>query len=290
MKSDHPAKRFLYESAVIVLGSFIFAIGFDWCVAPNHFSIGGLTGVAQIINVVCPVLPVGILSIALNVPLFVLGWIMLGKRAVFKSLIAMLLSSFMLDGIAALHEFQSMDPLLASVYGGVFLGLSMGMLMSVNTTTGGTELGARLLKFPLPHLSIGKLCLVIDVIVVSAYAAVFHSILNAMYGIIALYISSIVMDYIIYGTRTAQVAYIISEKQEEITAKLLEMDRGVTLLHGEGAYAKKARKIIMCAVKRSQIVPIKLLVSEIDPDAFVIVCKANEVLGEGFGEYTKDSV
>lgn len=290
MKSGHPAKRFLYESAVILLGSFIFALGFDWCVAPNHFSIGGLTGIAQIINAVLPVLPVGILSIALNVPLFVLGWILLGKRAVFKSLVAMLLSSFMLDGIAAVYEFQPMEPLLASVYGGVFLGLSMGMLMTVNTTTGGTELGARLLKFPLPHLPIGKLCLAIDVIVVSAYAAVFHSILNAMYGIIALYISSIVMDYIIYGTRTAQVAYIISEKQEEITAKLLEMDRGVTLLHGEGAYAKKQRKIIMCAVKRSQIVPIKLLVSEIDPDAFVIVCKANEVLGEGFGEYTKDSI
>lgn len=290
MKSGHPAKRFLYESAVILLGSFIFALGFDWCVAPNHFSIGGLTGIAQIINAVLPVLPVGVLSIALNVPLFVLGWILLGKRAVFKSLVAMLLSSFMLDGIAAVYEFQPMEPLLASVYGGVFLGLSMGMLMTVNTTTGGTELGARLLKFPLPHLPIGKLCLVIDVIVVSAYAAVFHSILNAMYGIIALYISSIVMDYIIYGTRTAQVAYIISEKQEEITTKLLEMDRGVTLLHGEGAYEKKQRKIIMCAVKRSQIVPIKLLVSEIDPDAFVIVCKANEVLGEGFGEYTKDSI
>lgn len=290
MKNAHPVQRFFYEAAVILLGSFIFAIGFDWCVAPNHFSIGGLTGVAQVINVVFPMLPVGMLSIVLNVPLFVLGWIMLGKRAVFKSLVAMLLSSFMLDGIAAVHEFQAMDPLLASVYGGVFLGLSMGMLMSVNTTTGGTELGARLLKFPFPHLPIGKLCLILDVLVVSAYAAVFQSILNAMYGIIALYISSIVMDSIIYGTRTAQVAYIISEKQEEITEKLLEMDRGVTLLHGEGAYAKQSRKIIMCAVKRNQIVPIKLLVSEIDSDAFVIVCKANEVLGEGFGEYTKDSI
>ena len=94
---------------------------------------------------------------------------------------------------------------------------------------------------------------------------------------------------IIYGLRTAQVAYIISEKQEEITKKLLEMDRGVTLLEGEGAYHRSKRKIILCAMKRSQIVPVKLLVREIDPDAFIIVCKANEVLGEGFGEYTKDS-
>ena len=202
----------------------------------------------------------------------------------------MVLSSLMLDALAAVYTFPPMDPMLASVYGGVLLGASMGILMLVNTTTGGTELGARLLKFPFPHLPIGKLCLIIDVVVVSVYAAVFHSILNAMYGIIALYISSIVMDYIIYGLRTAQVAYIISEKQEEITEKLLEMDRGVTLLEGEGAYHRSKRKIILCAMKRSQIVPVKLLVREIDPDAFIIVCKANEVLGEGFGEYTKDSV
>ena len=232
----------------------------------------------------------GVLTIALNVPLFILGWIYLGKRALLTSLIAMVLSSLMLDGLAAVYTFRSMEPILASIYGGVMLGVSMGLLMLVNTTTGGTELGARLLKFPFPHLPIGKLCLIIDVLVVSAYAAVFHSVLNAMYGIIALYISSIVMDYIIYGSRTAQVAYIISEHQEAITAKLLEMDRGVTLLDGEGAYNGNKRKVILCAMKRSQIVPVKLMVREIDPDAFVIVCKANEVLGEGFGEYTKDSI
>ena len=290
MNTKHSVKHFFYETFIIVLGCAVFAVGFDACVAPNHFSIGGMTGIAQIINALVPVLPVGILIIALNVPLFILGWILLGKKALLKSLIAMALSSVMLDGLAMVYTFPPMEPMLASVYGGVLLGASMGILMLVNTTTGGTELGARLLKFPFPHLPIGKLCLILDMVVVSAYAAVFHSILNAMYGIIALYIASIVMDYIIYGTRTAQVAYIISEKEEAITEKLLEMDRGVTLLDGEGAYHKKKRKVILCAMKRNQIVPVKLAVKEIDPDAFIIVCKANEVLGEGFGEYTKDSI
>ena len=290
MNTKHSVKHFFYETFIIVLGCAVFAVGFDACVAPNHLSIGGMTGIAQIINALVPVLPVGALIIALNVPLFILGWILLGKKALLKSLIAMILSSAMLDGLAMVYTFPPMDPMLASVYGGVLLGASMGILMLVNTTTGGTELGARLLKFPFPHLPIGKLCLIIDVVVVSAYAAVFHSILNAMYGIIALYIASIVMDYIIYGTRTAQVAYIISEKEEAITEKLLEMDRGVTLLDGEGAYHKNKRRVILCAMKRNQIVPVKLAVKEIDPAAFVIVCKANEVLGEGFGEYTKDSI
>ena len=290
MDRKHPVCRFFYETAVIFFSCAIFALGFDWCVAPNQFSIGGMTGIAQIINALIPVLPVGMLTIALNVPLFFLGWIYLGKRALLTSLIAMVLSSLMLDGLAAVYTVRPMEPILASIYGGVMLGVSMGLLMLVNTTTGGTELGARLLKFPFPHLPIGKLCLIIDVLVVSVYAAVFHSVLNAMYGIIALYISSVVMDYIIYGSRTAQVTYIISEHQEAITAKLLEMDRGVTLLDGEGAYNGNKRKVILCAMKRSQIVPVKLMVREIDPDAFVIVCKANEVLGEGFGEYTKDSI
>ena len=290
MKEKHLLLRLAYEWGILVLGCAIFALGFNWFVGPNQFSIGGLTGIGQIVNAIIPQIPIGIMTIALNVPLFILGWIFLGKRAVFRSLVAMVLSSLMLDGISMIHTFQPMDHMLASVYGGVFLGISMGILMLVNTTTGGTELGARLLKFPFPHLSIGKLCLMIDVVVVSAYAAVFHNIVNAMYGIVALYISSIVMDYIIYGFRTAEVVYIISARYEEITEKLLEMDRGVTLLDGTGAYSNKNCKVIMCAMKRSQIVPAKLLVSEIDPDAFIIVCKANEVLGEGFGEYTKDSI
>ncbi len=290
MKEKHLLLRLAYEWGILVLGCAIFALGFNWFVGPNQFSIGGLTGIGQIVNAIIPQIPIGIMTIALNVPLFILGWIFLGKRAVFRSLVAMVLSSLMLDGISMIHTFQPMDHMLASVYGGVFLGISMGILMLVNTTTGGTELGARLLKFPFPHLSIGKLCLMIDVVVVSAYAAVFHNIVNAMYGIVALYISSIVMDYIIYGFRTAEVVYIISARYEEITEKLLAMDRGVTLLDGTGAYSNKNCKVIMCAMKRSQIVPAKLLVSEIDPDAFIIVCKANEVLGEGFGEYTKDSI
>ena len=237
MKEKHLLLRLAYEWGILVLGCAIFALGFNWFVGPNQFSIGGLTGIGQIVNAIIPQIPIGIMTIALNVPLFILGWIFLGKRAVFRSLVAMVLSSLMLDGISMIHTFQPMDHMLASVYGGVFLGISMGILMLVNTTTGGTELGARLLKFPFPHLSIGKLCLMIDVVVVSAYAAVFHNIVNAMYGIVALYISSIVMDYIIYGFRTAEVVYIISARYEEITEKLLAMDRGVTLLDGTGAYS-----------------------------------------------------
>jgi uncharacterized membrane-anchored protein YitT (DUF2179 family) len=183
-----------------------------------------------------------------------------------------------------------MDPLLASIYGGVLLGLSLGLMLRVNTTTGGTELLARLLKFRFRHLSMGRLCLGIDLAVIAAYAAVFQSINNALYGIIALYISTIVMDMVIYGSHTAELAYIISDHSAEIVQKLLDLEMGVTVLEGKGAYTGTDKKVILIAFKRRRVAVVKALVMEIDPNAFVIVTRAHEVLGEGFDVYTSDSL
>ena len=183
-----------------------------------------------------------------------------------------------------------MDPLLATIYGGVLLGISMGLLLSVGATTGGTELAARLLKLKLRHLSIGRLCLVLDVTVIILYALTFHSINNALYGIIAMYISSLAMDAVVYGSINAKMAYIISDHSQEITEKLLGMDLGVTLLKGKGGYTGGEKNVVLCAFKRSQIAAIKASVMAVDPTAFIIVCEAHEILGEGFGEYSPDSL
>jgi uncharacterized membrane-anchored protein YitT (DUF2179 family) len=290
MKDKNPVLRLIYEYAVIIAGSAIYALGFDWCFVPNHIAFGGLTGVAQIINAFIPAWPIGIMIIVMNVPLFIIGLILLGKKTLISSLFAMFVGSLMIDGLAALHTFEPMEPLLACIYGGVLMGLSGGMLMLVDTTTGGTELAARLLKFKMGHLSIGKLCMALDLIVVCAYAAVFNNVHNALYGIVALYITSIVMDAVVYGPNNAKVAYIISDNPEPIVAELLKMDRGVTILDGEGAFTGKAKKVVMVAFKRRQIMAIKRIVRDCDPKAFVIVYQAHEILGEGFGEYTDKSL
>lgn len=290
MKVKNPVLRFIYEYAVIIVGSAIYAVGFDWCFVPNHIAFGGVTGIAQIINALVPAWPIGVMIIIMNVPLFIIGLIRLGKKALISSLFAMFIGSMMIDGLAALHTFQPIEPLLACIYGGALMGLSGGMLMLVDTTTGGTELAARLLKFKFGHLSIGKLCLVLDLVVVCAYAAVFSNVHNALYGIVALYITSIVMDAVIYGPNNAKVAYIISDTPEPIITELLKMDRGVTILDGEGAFTKKEKKVVMVAFKRRQIVAIKRIVRDCDPKAFVIVYQAYEVLGEGFGEHSDKSL
>lgn len=291
MKIKNPALRWLYEYGVITVGCAIYALSFNWFFQPNNISMGGFTGIAQIINHYLPFLPVGITSIVMNLPLFYLCVRKQGIKSLLASLYATGMGSLMLDGLAALHTFSPMEePLLACIFGGVLLGMSMGLMLTVGATTGGTELAARLLKYKLRNLSIGRLCLSIDVTVICLYALTFRSVNNALYGIVAMYISSLAMDTVVYGSINAKIAYIISGYSEEVARRLLGMDLGVTLLDGRGGFSGDRKQVVLCAFKRSQFAVIKAAVTAIDPNAFIIVCEAHEVLGEGFGEYTPDSL
>lgn len=291
MKIKNPVLRWLYVYGMIVLGCALYALCFNWFFQPNNISMGGFTGVAQIINRLFPVMPVGVTSIFLNIPLFTIGVRKQGLKLLVTSLSAMGISSLMIDGLDLLHTFQPMEePLLACIYGGVLLGVSMGLMLTVGATTGGTELAARLLKYKLRNLSIGRLCLSIDVTVICFYALTFRSVNNALYGIVAMYISSLAMDTVVYGSLNAKIAYIISGCSEAVARRLLDMDLGITLLDGQGGFSGDRKQVVLCAFKRSQFAVIKAAVTAIDPNAFIIVCEAHEVLGEGFGEYTPDSL
>ena len=282
--------KYLKEYGLITVSSLLYALCFNWFFRSNNIAFGGFTGISQVINALVPVVPVGVLTIVMNVPLFIIGIKKMGFGILFSSLYAMASGSLLVDAMNSVVQFDPMDPLLASIYGGVLLGLSLGLMLLVNATTGGTELLARLLKFRFRHMSMGKLCLGIDLAVIATYAAVFKSINNALYGIIALYISTIVMDMVIYGSRTAELAYIISDKSAEIVRKLLDLEMGVTVLEGKGAYTGNNKQVILIAFKRHRVALVKSLVMEIDPLAFVIVTQAHEVLGEGFDIYTSDSL
>ena len=196
----------------------------------------------------------------------------------------------MVDILNALHTFHPLDPLLACLYGGVLLGVACGILFREETTTGGSELMSFLLKSRFEHISVGRICMVIDLSVIITYAAVFRSLINALYGGVALYITTTVLDLMVYGGNAAKVAYIISAKVDEITEKLLSSEIGVTKLSATGAYTNTERPILLCAVRRREIVGVKRMIKEIDPNAFLIMCDAREVLGEGFGVYKPDGL
>ena len=239
---------------------------------------------AQIINLFLPRAPVGTVVILLNIPLFLLGWRLLGGRALAASLYAMFVSSAAIDLLAGFYTFQPMDdPLLAALYGGVLMGASLGVILLQGATTGGTDLMARLLQLRLAWLPMGKLLLGCDLAVVVAAAAAFGELDSALYGTVALYVSSRVMDLVLYGLDNSKVAYIISQKHQEIASQLTqELERGVTLLRGQGAWSGQETQVLLCAFKQRQIADLKRVVRSLDPDAFLIVCDAHEVMGLGF--------
>lgn len=276
---------------IITLGAAFFAVGFVWFYQPNDIASGGLTGLAQLINHIFPFIPVGATVIVLNIPLFILGWKFIGGKLLVGSLWAMFISSVIIDFITPLFDWQPMDPILACIFGGVFMGLSLGLIIQQGSTTGGTDLLARLLKLKLAWLPMGKLLMAIDLVVIVLVAIVFRELNTMLYGLVALYISSIVMDTVLYGMSPAKVAYIISDRNEEISRVLVhDLDKGVTILQGRGGYSGTEKHVLMCAFKQKEIAVIKAAVKEIDPDAFLIVCNAHEVLGEGFRAYKKDDV
>lgn len=279
------------DYTVITLSCLIYAISFNCFYATNNLAMGGFTGISQVINHWIPALPVGTTMFLMNVPLMIMGVKKQGWGILISSVYAIFVGSVMIDVLDMLISFQPMEPLLASIYGGVLVGVSLGLMLRKNATTGGTELAARLLKYVFRSISVGKLCLVIDVTVICIYAMTFRSLENALYGIVSMYVCSLAMDMVVYGSVNAKLAIIVSDQVEKITERLMELGLGGTILKGHGAYTGNDKRILMCAARPNKIGQIKSVVAAEDPEkAFIIVCDAREVLGEGFGEYGSDSL
>ena len=276
---------------LITLAALIYALSFVWCFDPNGIAFGGITGLAQIVNRLFPAAPVGVTVIVLNIPLFILGWKLIGGKLLVSSLYAMFISSVFIDLLTPLYDWQPMEPLLACIFGGLLMGASLGVVFLQGATTGGTDLAARLLKLKFKWLPMGKLLMGVDLAVIVLVALFFRNLNTALYGLVALYISTLAMDGILYGLDNAKVAYIISDHNDEISSAIVQdLDLGVTILHGQGAYTGAEKQVLMCAFKQREIAAIKAAVKDIDPDAFLIVCNAHEVLGDGFREYKKDGL
>lgn len=284
-------RSLLRRYGLITLFSIVFALGFDWLYVPNNIGLGGMTALGQIVNFLVPSIPIGTVVLVANIPLFLLGWKFLGGSVLISSLYAMAATSILVDVFASLFTFSPIDPMLASVFGGAITGVSIGVIFAQGATTGGTDLIARLLKLPFGWLPMGKLLMAVDLVMLGGVSLAFQSLYSALYGLIALYISCVVMDWVLYGMDTSKVAYIVTSCSKEVSQSIFDqLDRGVTLLHGEGAWSGEARPVLMCAFKQRQIITLKQIVQQCDPDAFMIVCNAHEVLGLGFGRYHQNDL
>ena len=277
----------ILDFIVIALGSVLYALAFDIFLDPNDISPGGASGLAMVINRHLEFLPVGVLVLIINAPLFLMGWRIEGKSFLIKSLWGTVVSSVFIDVFHGIYEYTE-EPLMAAIAGGVMLGVGLGLVFTRSATTGGSDIAARLLTYKFPGLSVGRLMLAVDSIIIILGALTFGHITYALYAVMAVYISTLVIDGILYGSDSARVAYIITQKTRDVVDAIdRELDRGATLLHGEGSYSGTEMNVILCAIKRRQIADLKKVVREIDPKSFLIIMDAHEVLGDGFRSHLK---
>ena len=273
-----------------VLGSALFAAGFAFFLEPNDLSSGGISGLALILVELLQFGSVGTFSILINLPLFILGGVKIGKRFFVGSLIGMLLSSLLIDGFAAL-QLPAVEPVIAMVYGGVLCGLGVGIVFMAGTSTGGSDILVRLLKLKYRNVPIGQISLTFDAFVVLLTGIVFRDMNKALYTGITVFLCGKMMDAVVYRFDYSKVALIISKEYEQIAKEIGDkLDRGATYLHGEGSYSGEETKVVLAAVKKQQITELKELVMALDPNAFVIVQEAHQVLGDGFHRYSRHSL
>lgn len=273
-----------------VLGSAVYAAGFAFFLQPNDMSPGGISGLALLLVEVLGFGSVGMLSILMNLPLFILGGLKIGKRFFIGSLIGMLLSSLLIDGFTAMC-LSAVEPVIAMIYGGVICGLGLGIVFVGGTSTGGSDILVRLLKLKYRNVPIGQISLAFDAVVVLLTGLVFRDMNKALYTGITVWLCGKMVDAVVYRFDYSKVALIISKEYETIASQIgKKLDRGATFLQGEGSYSRNQTKVVLTAVKKQQITELKELVMALDPDAFVILQEAHQVLGDGFHRYSKHSL
>lgn len=276
-------RHYLFQYGMILLGSVIYAFGFQYFLYPNNITSGGVVGTAMIINQLAD-LPVGLMTIVINVPLFAIAWRHFGPGFLISSLVGMGLSSALVDVFALFSIPVTDDPMLAAVIGGSIKGLGLGLVYFVGATTGGIDIVIKLLRQKFSTINFGTMMLMLDAVIIGAYALILGRYESAMYSLIAMYVSTKMIDLALYGVDNACLCYIISEKSGELSRDIVsgKLHRGVTLLEGTGAYSGNHRDVIMCVVKRPQIGELKRLVKSVDERAFFIVTNAKNVFGNGF--------
>lgn len=275
----------IFEYVLITIGCICIALAINIFLAPNTIAPGGLSGFAVILNKLTG-LSVGITLLVMNIPLFFIGIMVLGKSFGVKTAYGTLVLSFFIEmflRIIPQGYLVTNDLLLASIYGGILTGIGIGIVFRVGATTGGTDLiGAILNKF-IPGLSIAKLMMIFDGMVVILAGIVDKNIETALYSAIALYIIVRVADFMVEGLGYAKAFFIISKETEKIGQEIMHtLGRGVTALEGRGMYTNSKKEVMLVVVNRGQEVRLKNIVKEIDNDAFVMVAGIHEVLGEGF--------
>ncbi len=278
------ALQLLKNNIMWVIGCSLYSIGVCCFAVPNSIAQSGFTGIAVIVNHLFS-LPVGIVNLALNIPMLILMWIFLGRQLVARTLWVTVILSTALDVFGAIMPTYTGDKLLASLFCGILEGAGLGLITITGATSGGTDIVARLIHKKWKFITIGKVVLVADAIVIISNMIVFRSIESGLYAIITIFASTRLIDSMVYGTGNGKMLMIITEKPEEISKAIITSShRGVSIVPVVGAYTGENKNMLICVARRHEIPGIIRTAKAIDHKTFIIVSEANEILGEGFNQ------
>ena len=284
----HSARDIVREWALIFAGAALYAVGYSFFFYPNGIVPGGVTGIATIVNYLTD-LPVGVVSMVINIPLFAFGWKHFGRRFILFSFAATVLIYVFVDSFALLNAAATDNILLAATIGACLNGMGLGCAYLSGATTGGVDIVAKVLRQKYPYINFGTLIMLINVVIIGAYGLIFNHWEAVMFTVIAQLVVSRSIDTVLYGLDTSRVCYLISEKSSELDEAITAtMHRGVTKLHGQGGYTGKPRDVLMCVIKKREITALRKIVKAVDPGAFFIVTDAKDVFGNGFGNINEE--
>ena len=263
-------------------GSMLFAAAINIFTAPNNITVGGFSGVATALNYLFSI-PIGFCIFALNVPLFIISFYKFSFKFIINTIIATFETSVFIDLSAPFLKGYSGDRLLSAIFGGVLLGAGLGLIFRHGATTGGTDIIAKLLRLKYPHLSMGRVMLVIDVLIVILSSFVYRSVESVLYAIVAIFISTQAIDLVSSGFSHSKTLFIVTEQGEKLSEKILySLGRGVTVIDAHGGYTKKDKQILFCAVRESEVPHFSKLIRQEDENSFMVVTDSDDILGKGF--------
>ena len=279
------ARKWILDLILIIIGSMLIAFGTAFFLLPNQLSSGGFSGITTIFYYLFH-FPMGTGIILLNIPLFVIALLKLGKRFFVKAIIGtIMLSAFLniFDDVKAITD----DRLLASIYGGIIIGIGTAIILKANASTGGSELLGNIISKYKPTARTGNLIIIIDSVVVAINTIFFREIEVALYSAIAIYFSGQMIDLLFEGTNFAKMIFIVSSKYNEIAKEIGEnVKRGSTGIYAKGMYNEDDKIMLWCVASRREIVKIKKIALDIDEKSFIVITNAREVLGKGFKNLT----
>lgn len=275
-------RELIFDYIFIALGTGIYSAAVALLLEPAEITPGGLTGVAVVFNDIFS-LPTGLTIIVLNLPLIVAGLKVFGGDFIIKTAVSVMLTSFYVEFFESMSHFFNFDIILSSVFGGALLGLGLGIVMSRGATTGGIDIAVKLINKRFKGLAIGRLFLLFDSAVIILAAIVYANIETALYSIIAIFLSSQIIDMLLNERNLGRIFFIITEKGEEIKTAILTLaNRGVTFTKAYGGYTGNEKSVLICAAYISEVKTIRRIILENDPKAFFFVANVNDINGEGF--------